>query len=109
MKYPLPGRPVRGSRTGVPVMALLDLLGRNWALGIIWQLSDGPLTFRELQAKCEALSPTTLNTRLKELTLSKLIERTIDGYQLTRLGEELFRLIKPVGGWAKKWAKKIVE
>jgi DNA-binding HxlR family transcriptional regulator len=90
-------------------MALLDLLGRNWALGIIWQLSDGPLTFRELQAKCEALSPTTLNTRLKELTMSRLIERTIDGYQLTRLGEELFVLIKPIGGWAKKWAKKIAD
>ena len=25
---PRPGRPVRGSRTGRPIMALLDLLGR---------------------------------------------------------------------------------
>ena len=26
---PLPGRPVRGSDTGRPIMALLDLLGRR--------------------------------------------------------------------------------
>ena len=29
-RTPKPGRPVRGSRSGVPVMALLDLLGRRW-------------------------------------------------------------------------------
>ena len=34
---------VRGSRTGRPVMALLDLLGRRWTLRIVWELRDGPL------------------------------------------------------------------
>src|SRR5918999_3277976 len=43
---PKPGRPVRGSRTGVPVMALPDLLGRRWTLGVLWNLSNGgPCTF----------------------------------------------------------------
>src|SRR5208282_722599 len=32
---PKPGSPVRGSRTGRPLMALLDLLGRRWALRIV--------------------------------------------------------------------------
>ena len=32
---------VRGSRTGRPIMALLDLLGRRWTLRIIWELRDG--------------------------------------------------------------------
>ena len=46
MKRPLParpGRPVRGSRTGRPVMALLDLLGRRWTLRVLSELRDGPV------------------------------------------------------------------
>jgi DNA-binding HxlR family transcriptional regulator len=37
-----------GSRSGRPIMALLDLLGRRMALRILWELScaDAPLTFR---------------------------------------------------------------
>ena len=43
---PLPGSPVRGSRSGAPVMALLDLLGRRWAMGVLWTLCEGgPATF----------------------------------------------------------------
>ncbi|MEH2514939.1 DNA-binding HxlR family transcriptional regulator [Bradyrhizobium sp. AZCC 1610] len=37
-------RAERGSRTGRPVMALLDLLSRRWTLQIVWELRDGPLT-----------------------------------------------------------------
>ena len=29
-------------------MAAFDLLGRRWAMGIIWNLSKGPATFRSL-------------------------------------------------------------
>ena len=104
-KIPVPGKPVRGSKSGVPVMALLDLLGRNWAMGILWGLSEGPLTFRGLQEYSESLSPTTLNVRLKELSHAGLIEKTPEGYQLTKMGNELYVLIKPLGSWAKKWAK----
>ncbi len=106
MKLPIPGQPVRGSKSGQPIMALLDLLGRNWAMGIIWHLYNGPSTFRKLQEYCESISPTTLNKRLKELKESYLIERTLEGYVLTEQGKELFELIEPLGGWARKtWAK----
>ncbi len=105
MKLPIPGKPVRGSKTGQPIMALLDLLGRSWAMGIVWHLYNGPSTFRQIQDYCESISPTTLNKRLKELRETALIERTIDGYALTKQGKELFELIKPLGSWAKKWAK----
>lgn len=88
-------------------MVLFDLLGRSWAMGIIWKLSEGPCTFRELQDRCESVSPTTLNTRLKELTSSEIITRSLEGYCLTRSGEELFNLLKPIGKFAKAWSKKI--
>ncbi|WP_299442933.1 helix-turn-helix domain-containing protein [uncultured Aquimarina sp.] len=104
---PIPGKPVRGSKTGQPIMVIFDLLGRSWSMGIIWHLNNGPSTFRKLQEYCENISPTTLNKRIKELTIADLIERTVDGYTLTKQGLELFKLIHPLGKWAKQWAEDI--
>ena len=56
MATPTPGRPVRGSASGRPVMALLDLLGRRWTLRIGWELRNGPMGFRELQRRCSMVS-----------------------------------------------------
>lgn len=106
MALPIPGSPVRGSKSGQPIMALFDLLGRSWAMGIIWNLANGACTFRELQTRCETVSPTTLNTRLKELTNAFIIERTVDGYALTEFGKELFDLLLPIGKLAKNWSQK---
>lgn len=107
MSIPVPGEQVRGSKTGKPIMALLDLLGRTWALGIIWQLNQGSATFRELQQRCEQISPSLLNTRLKELKALKLVESTPNGYQLTPTGQELFLIISPLGEWSQQWANQI--
>jgi DNA-binding HxlR family transcriptional regulator len=103
MTLPLPGLPVRGSKTGKPIMALLDLLGRTWALGIIWQLREQSCTFTELQVRCEAISPTLLNNRLKELQATLFIEKNLQGYALTPLGAELFSYIEPLSGLATQW------
>ncbi|MBO9402229.1 helix-turn-helix domain-containing protein [Shimia sp. R9_3] len=108
-QVPTPGRPVRGSKTGKPIMALFDLLGRSWALGVLWQLSDGALTFRALQARCEQVSPTVLNRRLKELMASGLVQRGDAGYELSAAGHELFALLAPFGPWAPKWAQGLAE
>ena len=109
MKFPSPGKPVRGSRTGVPIMALFDLLGRSWSMGVIWYLYDGPSTFRSIQVYCESISPTVLNKRLKELAMANLIERKVDGYCLTKKGNELYHMLSPLGKWAKGWAKSLKE
>ena len=42
-------RGVRGSRSGRPIMALLDLLGRRWSLRILWELREQALTSRALR------------------------------------------------------------
>lgn len=105
---PKPGKPVRGSRSGVPVMALLDLLGRRWSMGVLWNLSkDEPCTFRELQQRCEAISPTVLNSRLKELREAGLIAHSPEGYRATSTGQELYALLVPLGAWAKTWAARL--
>jgi DNA-binding HxlR family transcriptional regulator len=111
MAIPKPGKPVRGSTSGQPLMALLDLLGRRWAMGIIWNLYRGPLTFRGLQSACEkksgTISPSILNSRLKDLDEAHLVTRTLDGYELTPLGKELFILLEPLGPWSREWAKTL--
>jgi DNA-binding HxlR family transcriptional regulator len=108
MKFPHPGRPVRGSRTGRPVMALLDLLGRRMALRVLWELSqaDQPLTFRELQAAAET-NPSVLNTRLAELRAAGIVVRDAPGYGLSDDGRALLRLLLPLHEWAEEWGARL--
>lgn len=106
MPSPRPGHPVRGSTTGRPIMALLDLLGRRWALRIGWELRDGPLGFREIQERCGGISPSVLSTRLKELVEATVVTTNEDGnYALTDEGEELAGLLLPLDEWAKRWGR----
>src|SRR6266852_1403121 len=83
---------VRGSQHGRPIMALLDLLGRRWTLRIIWELRERPLTFRELQARCESMSSSVLNQRLDELRVAGATEHAADGYRLTDEGRRLLEI-----------------
>jgi DNA-binding HxlR family transcriptional regulator len=102
---PLPGRRVRGSTTGRPVMAALDLLGRRWALRLLWELRDGPVGARALLARSEGISSSVMYERLRELAEAELVTRTIAGqYQLTDLGRGLSRAIAPLDAWARQWA-----
>jgi len=109
MTIPHPGNPVRGSATGRPVMALLDLLGRRWTLRVLWELQLSPASFRELQARCEGLSPSVLNTRLGELREARLLENGDAGYRLTAQGEELMRRCLPLAEWAEDWAATLAR
>ncbi|WP_424969425.1 winged helix-turn-helix transcriptional regulator [Dinoroseobacter sp. S76] len=104
---PRPGTPVRGSTSGQPIMVLFDLLGRRWAMGILWNLSETNRTFRDLQARCGSASPTVLNTRLKELRAAGLVEKAPDGYALTADGRALFQVLEPLGDWAMDWAPRM--
>ena len=98
---------VRGSRTGRPIMALLDLLGRRWTLRIIWELRDGPLTSRALRTACDDASPTVVQARLSELREAALVELVAgDGYRLTPLGRELMESFQPLNRFAERWSKR---
>jgi DNA-binding HxlR family transcriptional regulator len=104
-KIPQPGSPVRGSSSGVPIMAAFDLLGRRWAMRILWEIAKGPCSFRELQERCGQMSPTSLNLRLKEMRASKIVTQEANlGYRLTELGEELNQALDPLRIWSEKWA-----
>jgi DNA-binding HxlR family transcriptional regulator len=96
---------VRGSTTGRPLMAALDLLGRRWALRVLWELRAGPVGARDLLSRCAGLSSSVLYDRLRELSTADLIARTDDGaYALTPLGAGLGTALDPLNAWATHWA-----
>jgi DNA-binding HxlR family transcriptional regulator len=110
MATPKPGEPVRGSNTGRPIMALLDLLGRRWVMRVIWELRDTPLTFRELRARCDAMSPTVLNHRLHELRETDIVELAESGgYTLSRSGKKLLEAMTPLLQWSSDWQKTLLS
>ena len=106
MPTPRPGSRVRGSRSGRPIMAALDLLGRRWALRILWELRAGALSFRALREACGDVSPAVLNTRLAELREAGLVESTDAGYATTGDGRDLCRALEPLHDWARRWASR---
>ena len=88
------------------MMALLDLLGRRWALRVMWELRKGEqLTFRELQARCGGMSSSVLAQRLAELGEAGVVSASDGGgYAITDEGRALIDALSPLEGWAKRWA-----
>ncbi|WP_353647789.1 helix-turn-helix domain-containing protein [Nakamurella sp. A5-74] len=106
VSIPTPGHPVRGSTTGRPIMALFDLVGRRWALRVVWELLDGDATFRGLAHRCDDVSSSVLRDRLRDLTAAGIVERGDGGYRLTVDGRELVELLRPLGQWSQRWAAR---
>ena len=87
-----------------PIMALLELLGRRWALRILWELRDRPLNSRALRAAAE-ISPTVLQSLVNELRDSGILFHSAgEGYELTPLGKEMLEAFAPLYSFADKWA-----
>jgi DNA-binding HxlR family transcriptional regulator len=104
----LPGRQVRGSATGRPIMALLDLLGRRGTLRLLWELRGGEAqTFRVVQAAAGGMSSSVLNVRLRELREARLVALGESGYALTPLGRQLLDELGTLNKWAQAWARQV--
>ena len=87
-------------------MAALDLLGRRWALRILWELRDGALGARAIRTRCDDMSASVLYARLAELADADLLEQDDqDRYRLTRVGRDLGDAIAPLEVWARAWAR----
>jgi len=90
-------------------MALLDLLGRRWALRVLWELRDDTAapTFRELQVRCGNVSSSVLNQRLRELREAEILTvHAGGGYRLTSDGHRLMLALAPLDDWARRWAAR---
>jgi DNA-binding HxlR family transcriptional regulator len=101
---PRPRRPARGTRTGRPLLVAFDLLGRRWALRVLWELREDHLGFRALQEHCEGMSSSVLRDRLAELVGAGLLESDEAGrYGLSRHGHALLEALRPLASWAEEW------
>jgi DNA-binding HxlR family transcriptional regulator len=84
-------------------MVVLDVLGRRGALRVLWELRDGPLTFRALQEACES-NPGSLNTRLKDLRELGTVDHEDGGYRLSESGISLMKTLNSLQAWSDQWA-----
>jgi DNA-binding HxlR family transcriptional regulator len=84
-----------------PIADLFDLLGRRWALRILWELRDEPVPYRRLRERCDEISTSVLATRLRELAGAGVVEQGDAGYALTTAGRELLEHLRPLNDWAR--------
>jgi DNA-binding HxlR family transcriptional regulator len=76
------------------VRTLADLLGRRWALSILYASIGGAERFNEFRTALDRVPPATLTARLTELVDAGLLERRVLDtrppaveYRLTRRGK----------------------
>ena len=85
-----------------PVESVLDLLGRRWALRLVWELRRNALAFSELRRRT-GISPSVLSARLGELAGAGVVERDPGRrYRLSGRGRELARVLYEINRWAEQ-------
>jgi len=90
-----------------PIMALLDLLSRRWALRLLWELRETSRNSRDLR-EAMTISPTVLQTRLDELRSAGIVEHAKgNGYRLTALGGDLIAAFAPLYAFASRWSERL--
>lgn len=88
--------------TSTAMAHALDVLGRRWALRIVWELSGEALTFRRLQQACGGISPSVLQRRLHELRELGVVESVPRlGYRLSVNGQRLYPLLVRLEDWSQ--------
>jgi DNA-binding HxlR family transcriptional regulator len=85
-----------------PINDLLELLGRRWALRVLWELRGGPLAYRPLRGACGGISTSVLSQRLRELRDAGIVELHDRRYALSDTGAELGDLLVALDAWARR-------
>jgi DNA-binding HxlR family transcriptional regulator len=84
------------------VDGVLDLLGRRWAMRLVWELRRNALSFSELRERT-GISPSVLSGRLGELAGAGILERdAVRRYRLSGQGRELARILYELNRWAEQ-------
>jgi DNA-binding HxlR family transcriptional regulator len=85
-----------------PVEDVLDLLGRRWALRVIWELRRDERSFSELRRRV-GISPSVLAARLRQLDEAGVVEQGSGRrYRLSGRGRELARILYEINRWAER-------
>lgn len=90
------------------MLALLELLGRRWALRILWELRQEPANFQTLHRRCDLMSTSVLSQRLGELGEALLVEKDQAGaYALTESGAHLLSRLDGIDDWTQEWSRAV--
>jgi DNA-binding HxlR family transcriptional regulator len=98
-----------------PVAKSAEILGDPWSILIVRELLLGSNRFNLLQKGLPRISPTVLNTRLKELEARGIIikrrQKNARGhdYLLTPAGRELSAVIDSLAVWGMRWAREEMD
>ena len=98
-----------------PVAKSAEILGDPWSILIVRELLLGSNRFNLLQKGLPRISPTVLNTRLKELEARGVIikrrQKNARGhdYLLTPAGRELSTVIDALAVWGMRWAREKMD
>lgn len=93
-----------------PPIGLIDVVGKKWAVCVVSLLGKyETVRFGPIQRCLSGVSPATLTSTLRSLERAKLIRRVssdgprgpVKAYSLTRSGEELYRILRPLGDWLR--------
>ncbi|MFF2661653.1 winged helix-turn-helix transcriptional regulator [Kitasatospora sp. NPDC058032] len=98
--------PVREACT---VLEALNRISGKWAIGILLNLSHGPVRFTELERSVPGISRRMLTLTLRNLERDGLIERTVYAtvppkveYRGTEMADELYSSLKGLTAWAER-------
>lgn len=96
-----------------PIRKTLDIIGKKWAILIVYNLLSGEKRFKDLENSVGKICPRMLSERLKELEKLKLIERKVYPqrplkitYQLIPKGKSLYKIVEAMEKWGRKWSNE---
>lgn len=100
---------MQACKGGCPFQDTLDLLGKRYALSVLWALQqESPRRFNDIKRLLE-VNPVTLSQRLSEFTEAGILSRHAFAetpprveYALTEKGRELLPLIEGLERWADR-------
>lgn len=93
-----------------PPQGLVEVVGKKWALCVVTLLGKhGPQRFGTLQRSLPGVSPATLTSTLRQLSLEGILStvpvlrdrRAHGSYGLTPKGVELYRSLLPFSRWLR--------
>ncbi len=92
------------------ITSALRIIGDKWTALILRDLSTGPLTFGQIEASLQGISPRTLSQRLEMLVTEEIIEKNSYcehpprfKYGLTKKGSELQNVLRSMAEWGSKY------
>jgi len=99
------------------VMDTQDLLSGKWKTSIIASLYfNGVMRFMDMTRHIDGISAKILSKELKDLELNHLVIRAVKDtmpvtveYQLTELGQTLYKIIGAMSEWGVNYRKAILK